>query len=202
MATTFHISPIGEFVHPWLNKADTKFNEDGLFHTKLVLKGPKADDLKAKIEGAAKAFFNDHTAEMKPGEAKKWNLYLPFEDLVDDETGDPTGETEFTFKQNAKIRLRDGSTKNVEIELRDSKDNIIDVPVFGGSEGRIMFSMRGIAIQSSREAGVRLDFFRVQVTKLQQGGGSSRGFGEVEDGYVADASDAGFGDAGEEAGDY
>ncbi|WP_266031190.1 hypothetical protein [Brucella intermedia] len=192
---SFYISPIGTFRYPWFNKPDTKFNADGLFHTELHLSGKQAEELAAKIEAAAHAALAEHTQEMKPGEAKKWSLYLPFERIEDDE-GNPTGDIKFDFKQNAKIPLKDGSVKDVRIELRDSKDNIITVPVWDGSEGRIMFTMRPITMAQAKEAGVRLDFAKVQITKLANGsGGGGRGFGEVEDGFVADTEGRGFGNA-------
>ncbi|CAE7866145.1 unnamed protein product, partial [Symbiodinium necroappetens] len=201
MATTFHISPIGEFQYPWVNKPDTKFNDDGLYSVDLILDGQDAAKLKAKIDGAAESYLNEHTDEMKPAQAKQWELYVPYNDELDEETGEPTGRTIFHFKQNAKIILKDGSTKIVKIEIRDAGDNIINKQVFGGSEGRVLFSMRGIAVSSSKKAGVRLDFAKVQVTQLIQGSAGSRGFGAVEGGYVADGEDQGFGGAdGDESG--
>lgn len=205
MATTFHISPIGPFLYPWINKPDTKYNDDGLYACDLVLEGKEANDLKAKIDGAAKAHLNEHTDEMKPGVAKQWELYVPYDEELDETTGEPTGRTIFHFKQNAKIRLKDGSVKDIKIEIRDAADNIINKQVFGGSEGRILFSMRGIVMSSTKKAGVRLDFAKVQVTKLQQGTGGGRGFGAVDGGYVADGEDQSFGnapDGDEDGGDY
>lgn len=207
---TYHISPLGPFIHPWLNKPDTKYNEDGLFHVDQRLSGDAGEKLAAKIEAAATAALQEHTQEMKPGEAKKWKLYVPFEREEDDETGEPTGDIIFNFKQNAKIKSKKEPSgfKDVKIELRDSKDNVIDVAVWDGSEGRIMFSMRPIVMVSSKEVGVRLDFAKVQVVKLKQGsGGGGRGFGEVEDGFVADEGSQSFGGAPEggdedQGGDY
>lgn len=204
---SYHISPVGEFRHPWFNRPDTKFNADGLYHTDLILSGKAAEDLAAKIEQAAQAALAEHVQEMKPGEAKKWELYVPYERLEDDE-GNPTGEIAFTFKQNARIpsKKEPSGYKEVKIELRDSKDNVIDVNVWDGSEGRIMFTMRPIVMVSSKQAGVRLDFAKVQITKLQQGGGGGRGFGAVEDGYVADEKGQSFGESDQggedQGGDY
>lgn len=204
---SYHISPVGEFRHPWFNRPDTKFNADGLYHSDHIVSGKAAEDLASKIEQSAQAALAEHVQEMKPGEAKKWSLYVPFERLEDDE-GSPTGEIAFTYKQNAKIpsKKEPSGYKEVKIELRDSKDNVIDVSVWDGSEGRIMFTMRPIVMVSTKQAGVRLDFAKVQITKLKQGGGGGRGFGEVEDGFVADEKERGFGDADrggeDEGGDY
>lgn len=190
----FLVSPIGTLVHPWLNAPDTKFNADGLYHTDLDISGPEAEALATKIEAACTAHLQEYVQEMKPGEAKKWTVVLPFERLEDD-NGEPTGVIRLTLKQNAKIKSAKapGGVKEVKIELRDSKDNVIDVPVWSGSEGRVMFTMRGIEVASTKKAGVRLDLAKVQITKLQKGSGGSRGFGAVEGGYEADASDVGFG---------
>lgn len=192
--SNYHISPVGEFRHPWFNKPDTKFKEDGEYKVTLLLRGSQAENLKKKIEQAAQAALDVHTQEMKPGEAKKWKLYVPFADMEDDE-GEPTGETGFNFKQNAKIKSKKepSGVKDIKIEIRDSKDNVIEVNVWDGSEGRLMFTMRPITMVSSKEAGVRLDFAKVQITKLVQGSGGSRGFGEI-DGYEANQKDVGFGE--------
>lgn len=189
--TDFHFSPLGTFIHPWFNKADTKFNADGLYHTDLDASGPEAEAVAARIEAASLAYLSEYTQEMTPKDAKKWEVLLPFERLEDD-NGEPTGVIRFTFKQNAKIRVKDKKTgemvtKDISIELRDSKNEIINVQVWSGSEGRTLFSMRGIAVASSKKAGVRLDLAKAQITKLAAStGGGSKGFGVVEDGYVGD----------------
>lgn len=191
----FHQSDIGEFIHPWVNKADTKFNADGLFHTDLKSSGPITENIAKIIEAAAKEALALHVQDMKPGEAKKWNLYVPFERVEDDETGEPTGEIIFTFKQNARIPSKKDPKgyREVQIEIRDSQNNVIDVPVWSGTEGRVLFSMRPIVMSSAKQVGVRLDFAKVQVTKLKEGSGSGGGgFDSVDGGFVADAAEAGF----------
>ena len=199
-------SPIGTFVHPWITKADTKFNADGLFHSDLDVSAEAASNTMEAIRGAAEAALAEHTDKMSPAQAKKWSVYLPFEELEDEETGEPTGTVRFQFKQNAKIKTRDGNVKQVSIEVRDGADKVVSIPVFNGDKGRIMFSMRPIVIAQSMKAGVRLDFYKVQVT--EKGSGSSQGFGAVDGAYVADdrkTSDDYEGPAeggNEEGGDY
>lgn len=187
---TFHLSHFGTFVHPWVNKPDTKFNAEGLFHVDLDSEGPEAERVANLIEGAAKAHLQKYIEdnEMKPGEAKKWTPYLPFERLEDDD-GNPTGVIRFTFKQNAKIpsKKEPSGFKTVTIDIRDSSDQPMKESVWDGSEGRVMFTMRGIEVVGSKLAGVRLDLAKVQVTELKTGSGSGGGggFGAVEGGFVS-----------------
>lgn len=200
----FNVTPIGEFLHPWLNKPDTKYNEDGLFHTDFIVGGQEAQDLKAIIDAAALAGFNELTDDLKPADKKKWEVYYPYE-VDEDEEGNETGYIKFSFKQNAKITNRKtGETKDVKIAIHDSKDNETTIAVYSGSEGRIMFKMRPIKMTSAKAAGVRLDFSKVQVTKLKQGAGG--GFGEVEGGFVSNGGNArGPNETGpeeEDGGDY
>ncbi|KAB2662760.1 hypothetical protein F9K91_21225 [Brucella tritici] len=190
----FLFSPVGPFRHPWFNTPDTKFNADGLYHADQILSGKAAEAQARKIEEAAQAALAEYTQEMKPGEAKKWKIYLPFERLEDDETGEPTGEILFTYKQNAKIKTKKGEIKDITIGIFDSQDNQMDTPIWNGSEGRVAFTMRPITMVSSKQVGVRLDFAKVQITKLKSGGSSGGGFGEtIEGGYVVDDEPKGFG---------
>jgi hypothetical protein len=207
MASRYFLSPIGDFSdYPWINKPDTKFNADGLYHTGLDVPLEEALPTMEKIEAAAKASLAKQTDEMTPGQAKKWSLQLPFEELEDEE-GEKTGIVRFTFKQNAKIKTKDKGVKHIKIEVRDAADKIIDASIWGGDKGRIMFTMRDIVITSAQRAGVRLDFAKVQL--VEKGNGTSQGFGAVDGGYVAnegsseddyDPDNAGEGEV--EKGDY
>lgn len=179
----FKVSPIGEFLYPWVNKPDTKFNEEGVYSVDLALSGRAAEELKAMIDGAAEEAFEAETDKMTPAQKKAYSKYVPYEDEEDDE-GTATGRTIFHFKQNAKIKTKDGDIKEIKIEVRDSKDKPVNVAVYGGSEGRIMFTTRNIKMTSTKQAGVRLDFSKVQITKLQKASGG--GFGAVDGGFTAD----------------
>ncbi len=190
MPTQFHTSPFGE-VHgfAYIDKADTKYHPEGLYHFVLALDAsPEADAFVETVTQAAEDYLAEVRKEMGAGEAKKWSLYNPVVPEEDKE-GDPTGRVLATFKQNKVIKFRDGNTKTVTIAVKDaSGKKDVRKPVFGGSEVRVMFSMRPSKITSAKQAGVRLDFSAVQVKKLAAGGGSAN-FGAVEDGYHADELD-------------
>lgn len=184
---TYFDSPIGVFEHPWLNKPDTEFNKEGLWHVKVGLNGTDAEKLKQRIDAAVDATYDDFVKDKTPAERKKWSKLYPYEVLEDDD-GAATGEIVFTFKQNAKIKLKDGTTKDVRPFVVDANGNDTKKAIFGGSEGRVKYSMRAIRVDSSKGVGIRLDFAGVQVTKLAQGSGGM-GFGKIDGGYVDDSQD-------------
>lgn len=188
MARKYRTSPVGEAVHPWLNKPDTKFNQDGVFTTGLLLSGQAAEDFAAFLDGEAQAAFDAHMEEkaIPAKDRKKWDVYVPYERLEDDD-GSPTGVIQFDFKQNATLRSRDGEEIKVQIALKDSADQDLKKPIFGGSKLRVRYSPRAIVMTGLKQVGVRLDFAAVQVIELAAGkGGGGGGFGAYEGGYVQD----------------
>lgn len=201
----YDVSPALDFRYPWINKADTEYNKDGLFHVDGV--GRLADqeiiDLKASLDDAVDRAFADLTKDMKPGELKKWSKLYPYE-MDEDDEGNETGYIVFKFKQNRTIKLKDGSTKTIKIGIRDSDDKLVSAQVFNGTIGRIMYSMRPIKVASSFKIGIRLDFAQVQIIELAQGSGG--GFGKVEGGFKGEAPSSTSSEGGDESeesmGDY
>lgn len=179
----YYVSPALDFRYPWINKADSEFNKDvPLFHVDGVgrVADPEIAELKASIDESVERAFANLTKDMKPGELKKWGKVYPYE-MEEDDEGTETGYIVFKFKQNSKIRLKDGSYKTITIGIRDSEDKLVSAQVFNGTIGRVMYSMRDIKVASSFKIGTRLDFAQVQIIELAQGSGG--GFGKVEGGF-------------------
>lgn len=202
--TTYYTSPFGVGIHCHLNTADSKFAPDNpTYKTKLKLEGEVAQSLKAKVDAAVDEAFTAHFeeggkgADIAPKDRKKWSPYHPYEEEEDD-AGNKTGAILFDFKQNAKIRLKDGTVKDIQMPLYDSQDNPVHKLIRTGSVIRVAYSMRPIVMTSTKQVGIRLDFAKVQVKKLAEGGSSGGGFGAVEDGYVEDEHGGGFGSDGAE----
>lgn len=183
---TYYRSPLGVAVYPHITKPDTKFNDDGLFKVSLRLEGKDAETMKARLDAAAEAAFKDFMengdgADLKPGEQKKFSVYKPYVEEEDDE-GNPTGSILVQFKQNAVIKLRDGTVKHVQIGIYDADNKPApNVDIWGGSVIRVKFAMRDIVMKSLKQVGVRLDFSLVQVKKLATGGQGDSGFDAIED---------------------
>lgn len=180
----YRATPTGICRHTWINKPDTKYKEDGEYKTELCFEGKEAAALKAEIDAAANAAFELETEQVPAKDKKKWSVYVPYEEEEDDK-GNKTGRLWVTFRQNAVI-LVEGERKEIKIAVYDANDKPTHAQVFSGSTLRVMYKPRSIKVVSSKQAGVRLDFLKVQAIKLadrQQGDG---GFGSVEGGYVDD----------------
>lgn len=184
----YHTSPFGTVGdYPKINKPDTKFNADGLFKYDHVMRAddPEAVAFKARIDAAADQAMADLTKDMTPATKKKFSLYLPYHMEEDKGTGESTGNIVFEFKQNAKIKLKSGVVKDVQIGIKDAKNqDVLNVWINNGSIVRALYSFRPILMQSAQKAGVRMDFAAVQIKKLAE---RSSGFGAIEgddDAYV------------------
>lgn len=201
------VSPAGVLVFPHLNRPDTKFKDDGEYHCKLRLSDAEFADLKARIDEKTEAAVEEAKTE-NPKVKKQITTYFPYQEETDDD-GEPTGNWLVSFKQNAKIRLRDGTVKAVTIPIFDSQGNVVDTDVWGGSVAKVSFTFRNIWVAGTKTAGVRLDLGAAQIIKLVQGGQQSAegyGFGKEDDGFVADNSAGAHGfdeddDSGDDDGD-
>lgn len=186
--TTYRDSPIGPFKYPWFNRPDVKFNQDGVFKADHVLSGAAAEALATEIEAMAQAALDEHTKDMTPKDRKAWGIHLPFERETDDNDV-ATGNIVFSYRQNAKIKLKTGEVKEVKIGLYDAAGKEMHAQVYGGSEGRVRYAPRVIVMQSTKKVGIRLDFAMVQISKLAEAGaGGGGGFGSISGGYVEEDS--------------
>lgn len=203
MGSAYKQSPIGIGRHCWVNQPDTKYNADGLYHTKLVVGGPEAEAFKAEIDADVDAAFEAEVAREKEANPKfspkSWSKYYPYEVEMDD-TGNPTGYIIFTFKQNAKIKLRDGGVKTFKLGIRDGANKATNANVFGGATIRTLYKPRNVKLATAKQFGVRLDFSMVQLLKLAPMTGG--GFDEVDEAYTDAGADDGQGAPQKEQADY
>lgn len=170
-------TPAGPFQHPWINNPDTKFNPDGVFQNTLVL--PKSDvntaNLLALIDEHCQTAFNDETAGLSKAELKKWSVYKPYEDELD-EDGEETGNVKLHFKRNHIITLKGGEKRELSISVYDTTGTRAEADtmpsIYGGTVGKVLFAFRNIKVPSAHLAGCKLDFAAVKIIQLKTGGGS------------------------------
>lgn len=182
MARQYKQSPKGIALHAWINKADTKFNADGLYHVDHILEGDDAETFRKKIDADVEAALAEHIKEMKPGEAKKWGPHYPYTVEENEDTGAETGRIVFKYKQNAVIHMEDGTKKGIKISVRDAKNKVTATPIYSGDVIKLLYAPRVTIATSNKTVGIRLDFCAAQIIKKGERKGGGGGFSE-EDGY-------------------
>lgn len=73
-------TPVGELVYPWLNKADVKFNAEGIYHVKVKVPAAEAESLVSRLKEIRDTAAREEQA--KTGRRVKLQD-LPFEESLD-----------------------------------------------------------------------------------------------------------------------
>lgn len=198
---------VAQYIH--VNEPDTKFKpENPEFKVDFILEGAPALAFKEKVDAQCEAAFEafketERYASMKPKDQRELTIYRPYEEEEDDE-GNKTGRIIFNFKQNARIKLKDGTVKAIKIGIYDaSGTKEIHKPVTRGSVLRVRYSFRALIMPQLKKVGIRMDFAAVQIKELASGGASGGGFGAVE-GYEDDGAtyDSPAQQSGSDSADY
>ena len=177
------VTPVGVSQFAWLNKPDTKFDDNGHYKVNLILDGNSAKPLIKSINDE-----NKKAVEMAKEKSKGKNIKTantPFEEEYAD--GKPTGNIIFKFKAKAKIIMKNGDVIDNKVPIFDSKGTPMTNQVWSGSEMKVSADMIPY-YTAMAGAGVSLRLKAVQITKLVEASGansSAHGFSEVKDGYVA-----------------
>ena len=156
-----YTTPRGTAQYAWLqpNKPDTKFDEDGVWKTNLLVPSNEAQPLIDKINEFAKEQLGNKVSK----------AILPY--TTDADTG------EIIFKTKSKFAPK----------IKDSQGQLIvdNVPqIWGGSTIRIAGTLT--AYDKGINVGIKLNLNAVQVISLVEGNGNDGDdFGAVEGGYVA-----------------
>lgn len=214
-------TPIGVFKYAHLNKADTRYKEEGEYSVTVALdkEDPEVQAFIEKLEAlvpdqeehAAEAFANASAKQKaawkkpKKGDPITEPNIMPFYEDELDEEGDPTGRVIFKFKTKASfLDQKTGKTVKKVVTLVDGKGQVIPAKkrplVYAGTEGRIAFGYAFSFIASGADSYMSFYLNQAQITKLVSGGGGSSAFGAVEgsdfdgdelDEYNGDDEDAG-----------
>lgn len=188
-------TPRGTFKYPRLIEPDTKFDADGVFKVTLILSEEDSEDLRATLDAAMEASF-EQAKKDNPKKAKKIKMAdAPYSEELD-EDGNETGNWEFRFKLSAVGKDRkSGRTWKNRVMIFDGKRTPIKkgISVWGGTEGKVSFDISPF-FTDLIGAGISLRLRAVQIIKLVSGGDSDDpdqyGFDEdVEDGYEFDEND-------------
>ena len=180
------VTPAGKAVWPRLNSPDTKFDEDGVYKTDLVLSAEASEDLREAIDQIAEDGWKEAISkESKPAKKnalKKYKYHAPYFPEEDDQTGEETGNYVFRFKTRAKNR--DGSVK--KLPLVDAKKNPVGEIVGSGSTIKIAFTPNPYQMPTTKQYGCTLYLNAVQVLDLVGAGGSGVSAFDEEEGFESE----------------
>ncbi len=204
-----HFTPFGVAVHPWITRADTKFDTDGVFKAGLSC-DPNDEEVAAFIEkldaeldafiaGLGDGSITWQGAKLKaPAKLKLHKADLYSEEYEGEEgEEEPTGNIILRVKQKAIVRYKDrktGEEKEIhkKIALVDAQGRPITggIAIYGGSIVRfsVLFSPWYRATDGA--CGVSLKPLACQIKELVSGDANTDyGFGAV-DGYTHESGSA------------
>lgn len=176
----------GIAVYPRLNSPDTKFKEEGEYHTKLRIDAATADKLRRAFEpiqaDEAEKVQRDKLKGKRPKIAD-----LPITAEEDDE-GNETGEYIIRVKMKASGE-KNGKAWTRTVPIFDSKGKPSNAQIGGGSVLQVAFKPVAYYMPKDKEVGVSLYLEAVQIVELREGGNgasaSKFNFEKIEGGYEA-----------------
>ena len=166
------LTPVGELVFPWVTRADTRYDPDGLFQTKIKMPLENAQDLIARLEKSVDEFL----AQMEPKDAAKYTPAPVFEEEVDEE-GSKTGMVMFKCKLKKKVTPADGDAFEQTVRVVMAEDgSAVQAPVYGGTMARIKGQIVPYRVAATKLVGVTLRMRAVQVHELNSGNSDGGAF--------------------------
>ena len=182
------ITPAGEAVFPWLTKADTEHDPNGIYHVDLSVPGEIAQDFIAKLERVRDEFiatlpvakqnalapkpvyFDELTRPDYPEESTKEERKA----IRDAWEGEPTGNVIFRIKMKAKFTNSDGEVfEQSPVVVSAETGERIESPVYGGSIIKVKGQIVPYTNAAAGIVGVTLRMKAVQVIELVTGSGGS-----------------------------
>lgn len=181
------ITPKGSFIYPWLTKADTRFNPEGVYSCGLSMAADEAESFIKKLDDLLEKTYQDAVKAAKPQDKNKLSKEEAWS-VVYDSDGNETDRVSIKTKLKATITAKDGTTYTQAPKLFDSKGQPLPAKIspYGGTIGKLSVEAVPYTMASTKKVGISLRLKAAQVINLVQGGGGgdadSYGFGK-EDGF-------------------
>lgn len=158
-------TPVGELVYPWITKADTRYDPEGVFQTKLLMPLPNAQDLIAKLEKA----LHDFIATLDTTKQQTYRVNDVFEEERS-EDGELTGNVLFKVKLKAHVTPREGDAFSQQpVVVMADDGSAVTSPVYGGTMAKLKGQIVPYTNAAQKVAGVTLRLRAVQVHELVSG---------------------------------
>ncbi len=178
------VTPRAVAVFPWLSRAKTKVGDkvvDPNYCTDIRL-DPNVEAHAAFIEKVERIV--DEAKALIPKKAiaeKGWRS--PLKDELDKDSEEPTGFVLFSAKTHALDK--EGNKKQLTI-VDASKKNKVTVPVFGGSEVKLI--VKANLYSGGIGSGISIYLNAVQVLSLVTSGGADTSLFDEEEGFFSEAA--------------
>lgn len=161
------VSPAGELINPVLIDPDTRFDEDGVYKTRLKTNGPQAEAFRELIE---KVQQEELARQIQDAEAKKKGSgkRVKLTDLPLEE--DEDGNLIFNFKSKAKVKDQEtGQMVDRQVALFDAKGNGLnrDIKLGTGTVARVSCFVVPF-YNALLGAGVTLRIRAVKILKMKE----------------------------------
>ncbi len=182
MSDNTHISELGEFVYPHLNKPDVRFNEAGEY--KLSLKVPQKQALSMITLIDKELDASNAKAEQENKGKKIKQAPKPYK--IED------GNAIFKFKMKATgINKKTREAFSQKPALFDSNKNPFpqSTSIWGGTKGKVAFIPKDYYVPALG-AGVTLQLKAVQIIELVEGKSQQADLFDKEDGYTVQETNA------------
>jgi len=146
------LSPVGEAVFPWITRADTEHDSNGVYHTDLSVPFEEAQDFIATLEKARDDFIQTLPINKQKSLIPRpvYNEELTRPEYPENSTkeqraeiraawnGEPTGNVLFRFKLKANVVPREGEPfSQSPIIVDDNTGEGIEGALYGGSIIRV-----------------------------------------------------------------
>jgi len=172
------VTQLGKAIYPHLNKADVRFQKEGVYKVTLELAPDNAKELLKHIDDGVKQAHKESNSKS----TKTANL--PYKTNED-------GNLEVNFKCKASGITKTGQAWTQKPKVFDSKGTPLakGILVWGGTTMKVAYEVIPYS-NNMLGSGVSLRLKAVQVHELVSGGGASAdsyGFKEETNGYVTEA---------------
>jgi hypothetical protein len=176
------VSPKGLAQFPWIQKADTKFDADGVYSVTIKCEdSEQVQKFIAKLEDIRDSFYDQDEGVQK---ALKTRKAVNKADVCE---YDEEGNVYFKFKQKAKLKSKTGDIIDVTVPVFDAKAKPMDELIGRDSLIKVATTIFPYFMQTTKTVGLSLKLTAVQVIELKapSSGGSGSGFGfEEEEGFT------------------
>lgn len=200
-------TPKGRAQYPHLNRPDTKFNENGEYKVDLILDEADAEAFCQKIDELTEENWNNVMNKASAKDKKKLEKHYPYEEVLDEETEEATGQIKIKTKCNAQITKEDGTVIKLAPKLFDKAGRAVpeDKYIRGGSTIRCNVECVPYKVAATSKVGISLRLKAVQVLEFAEGG-RAEDFGfETEPEEEEEAAETGPGfeaETADEDGDF